>query len=498
MTDLETQLRRYASDVLDRHVKPAKASQAAEQRHALNEEPRPRRRIRVLASVTVGVVAVSAITAWLMMRTGSDDPRVAVGAREPTASAPDGRVVREVIDYTQSAEITCPSGSPSVEGTFDQMRFEIWGSEAMGRWRQTVTYPDGSTRDLILVDSPTSPTVSYTRGVTLGRTYSCAGVGAVLHASGQDSVAALNPVGVSSRARMPPVREYRTLGAERVAGTYTDSRERTVELWRRTSDAFTSVDGEQRPLRQTREWFVDPASDRVLERRFAESIEGIGTVSSTSTLLARGRVKPPRELFDTTGYVETIEGGDPDARITLTHDDRIEPVTQLGTNWIWPARPHAESPEDLARRFATEVLGWTQFEISTEGPTVLTEDGNRIVLGTLTDDARRQTLFAVGTADKQGQVESISVAAAPGHTTALNLPDGTGAHSVDVLIRTRNSMRAWHTELADSKKQIVLNMDANDVRTVLILFKDASGKVLTANGFTIRPLDAATLDGPSL
>lgn len=193
-------------------------------------------------------------------------------------------VLHEIVSYEQSFDLTCPSGQPSVTGQFNSMVFESWGSQAQGRWRQVVRYPDGSERSLLATDSPWYPTDVYTAGEVKGQTVGCSGSENLL--SEQGGLFYLNPMSdppviPDSQERM--VLSYSDLG-ELVDEAAVGPDGQSVELWRQVVDGTYSNANGSGTLRQVDEWLVDPTNRQVVQRNFSQTYEGLGKIDWTARL----------------------------------------------------------------------------------------------------------------------------------------------------------------------------------------------------------------------
>jgi hypothetical protein len=219
---------------------------------------------------------------------------------------PGGEPVEyERVEYRQTATLECRGGSAYEASGFDEMVFEAWGSTDAARWRERVTYPDGSTFDVIATDSPYYPKNEYRRGEAKGGKVGCR-IGEENHtlvaAPGQRNFTSINPlapVPTIPSMGMPARLGYAELGTR--VGDATDSRGRAAILWRKVITGGHLVAGEMRPVMQTSEWFVD-ATGTVLESSYENQIPGVGVAKSTSTVTDRKTTTVDKRIFATNGY----------------------------------------------------------------------------------------------------------------------------------------------------------------------------------------------------
>jgi hypothetical protein len=220
-----------------------------------------------------------------------------------------------VFEYSQQAELVCEGGTAAKTGSFDTMRLEVWADRGAQRWRQQVTYPDGSTRDLVAVGTPWSPDRSFSQGKLSGGEAKCVfgpdelpytlmaepGQGpGVFSLDPLDQVPLITDGGPEDGS--PQVVGYRELGTL-VPGDHVDSQGRPGDLYRQRIEGFTKVEGKEHPLVQVTEWLVDPVTGGVLEVTFEETSEPIGTVHTQATRIGSNMVTVDESSFDTDGYV---------------------------------------------------------------------------------------------------------------------------------------------------------------------------------------------------
>lgn len=292
--DLERQLRVWADDL-------------ALQVHDLRQQSTPVQELRPVAPHPRRVLVLVAVAALVLA--GGLLLRAAEWRNEDATVASTSNGVVEVayerVEYSQEANLACPTGTPAVRG-FNRSTFESWADNIGRRWRNTVTYPDGTTRDLIALGSPTDLEATYDRGELRGADVGCPGVDGLdilISEPGQSGYFALNPGGDIMRSPdMAFTPTYKDLGEE-VPGAHTDSTGRPADLWRETINGYLEVGTahDQVPIVQTTDWYVDHETGEVIERSFSSEIAGIGTARSLLTRVDAGKRMVPQETFDSDG-----------------------------------------------------------------------------------------------------------------------------------------------------------------------------------------------------
>ncbi len=437
-----------------------------------------------VAAVTFIVVGGIVGVATLLLRGLGNQlpPPVAPLTTEPagTSAIP---VLHELFEYTQSAELTCEGGELTESGEFDSMTIEVWADFESRRFRQQVTYPDGSTRDVIALGHPSLPRESYARGEARGRRVECSTAGLLLF----DPTDTIGVLLFNSPIEEPGAMGYAELGTL-AAGEHTDSRGRPADLYQEVTEGFSGDgSGTDQPISQVTEWYVDPTGDGLLEVTFSQTSDGIVTFSQTTTLITQDEVSVEASLFDTEGYTLTWDESDYSEGAGV-EGRPIEPFTRLGPEWIWPEIPDPAGPTEVASRFATEVLGW-------EAATVVADpqaapDGPTFV--TINDGAGRSVTFLTfptvdgWAANQIGEGRGAGVGAEA--TLKVFIAPPGGATSAIVLVGTADTTLAWQAELTPDMTEITLpGITFDDLHTVLILYSDGSGQVIDASGGSFVP-----------
>jgi hypothetical protein len=292
MPELERDLREYFDELAARAERPVREVDYT----TLPKRRRRRGRHVVLVAAGVAVLVVAAV-AVAAATAGRRDHGV--------GSGPSVTVEYERLVYHQRASLHCPAARSA--GRYDSMVIETWGDRAGKRWRTRITYPDGSTRDVVAEGSPWYPTDHFSRGQVRGATLGCKdpSIG-VLVAERQGDIVSLNPmadvpadVGEGSGLGMPLVPSYRDLG-EGIAGTHRDSRGRLTRVWRAVTGGTTGSGRQPVDIQQTSEWYV--IGDQVVEERFVNEYRGVATARWSLTLVGSGHRTVRGDWFATDGY----------------------------------------------------------------------------------------------------------------------------------------------------------------------------------------------------
>ncbi|MEM9033220.1 MAG: hypothetical protein AAGD18_01410, partial [Actinomycetota bacterium] len=344
MGDLERQLRVLATG-WGEQVPPVDASAVG-----ARVERRRRRRRSMVAMAAAVVLVAGAGSVWWWNQSDETEVRTIDGAEVMTYQR---------VEYRQVAELTCdePVRSPA-DGT-DEMVFETWAAPGIGRWRQTVTYPDGATRSLVVADDPVLPTAAWSDGDRRGAVWAC-GADVQLIEQGWDSLFLLErPLSVD------PADEIVVIGAD------SRGRESEIRTERITGTYRVAVDAGEQPVLQLDSTFADPITGLVHERTFRQESPAIGTVSWTATLTETASLAVDPELFSVDGF-DTVELG-------YIDDDIIEatsiaPPFELGADG--PLVGASDDAGEFARSVIAELTGWDDIEIvgadGGGGPTFVT------------------------------------------------------------------------------------------------------------------------------
>jgi len=452
------------------------------------------RRKGALVSAGLAFVGVLAVVGVMLFLRGQGTEVISTTTPPAEATIALIPVLHQVYEYRQSAELstTCGEGQAVESEGFDTLTIEVWADLENRRFRQQVTYPDGSTHDVIALGHPSLPSSSYARGESKLKRATCAG-----GTGGNDPGFLLfNPtenLGVllfNSPFEEPGAMGYAELGTL-IAGVDTDSQGRPATLYRETIEGTTgNGSGAEHAIKQATEWYVDQKSGDLLEVAFNQTIEGIAAVGQTTTLVTEEEVRVENSLFDTTGYTLVWEESDYSEGAGVEAEP-VEPSTALGPEWIWPETPDPVGPIEVATRFAAEVLGWTQAtavadpEAAADGPQVVT----------INDESLGRSLmffvFPIGSegwASNQIGNEGVGLGVGAEASVKAIITPVEGAISAEILVGTADNTLAWRVDLAPKTTDITLpGVAYDDIRTVLVVFSDGAGQVVSAAGGHFYP-----------
>ncbi len=432
--------------------------------------PEQRSNGRRWLAVAAAVVVVASVGSWWARNLGGDVEVAATGIS----------VLHEVTTYEQSVDVDCVDVVTS--GEFDEMRIEVWGSPELERWRQVITYPDGSTATLLVSGSPYYPTGTVTEGIDRGRTVDCRnGIGQA--APSIDAFTSLNPIGPIPVAPGggPAVPSYSDLG-ERVPGEHQTSDGTPAELWRQVIDGSSVSDGTQRRLVQTDEWFVEPGTGTVLERSYSQQADGIGTVGYRLRLVEFSSVTVASDFFDSDELgVSGRTAVEPTDDLVSMID--VDPLAEPGTASIWPAVPRDESPTELAGRFAG-FLGWEDAAVITE------QDGSGPAWVTIEHDGG-SSIQVLTSPSPLGRVIiqiaplGLSAPVGPGGRTWLDVSLPASAVTADFYVNDGTSTQAWTAE-GPFNESVIVPSAIDRIDVVIVLGRDADGQVTAVAGADFR------------
>lgn len=424
----------------------------------------------VVALISFATVAAVASLAALLLR-GPEDQLMPAS----TAPAQTVLVLHQVFEYRQTADLSCVGDVVSESGEFDSMTIELWSDREGRRFRQQITYPDGSTRDVIALGHPIYPREAYARGKPGGRTIGCGGFENLLY-DPSDSIGVL-----TFNLPLEPVPlGYTELGAQ-VVGDHTDSEGRPSDLYEEVMEGSIGEGEASRPLSQTTSWYVNPDTGDVLEVAYRQTIDQVGTVSRTTTLVSQGEAVVAEALFDVDGY--TLIADESSYGLGRVEGRPTDPATRLGPDWIWPETPDRSGPTAVATRFAVEVLGWDQAtavadpQALPDSPTWVTiRDGSGLSVAFLT--------YPTGGGWAANQIgRSTSGGVGPEGSVMITVDPPTRATSVMIMVGTADNTLAWEAEVASDTRSVTLpGMTLDAKHTTLILFSDDEGNIIGADG----------------
>lgn len=303
---------------------------------ASHRPPAPRSRV---GAAMAAVVIVIAAVVGLVALTGRDDG----------PAGPDGAATIEVFHarYTTRivADLQCDNPVDTA-GKFLESTIDLWADRTGRQWRTTTTYPDGSTYDVVRRGSAIYPTERFSRGEQADATVACALDPEPYRfvTPYMDGLVTLTVAAEITADEQAFVRLPEDLG-DLVDGNAVDSLGRPTWLFEHRVSGGISNDGDlvEVPVTQVQRWWIDPADGvTVTESTFSDSVEGLGTVTSTATLVTSETIAVPADLFDTGGWTPMETGPRPDvdplpttettAMASPTTADGITDTTQIAVD----------------------------------------------------------------------------------------------------------------------------------------------------------------------
>lgn len=466
MNDLDERLRSLVRTI----------GEAAPDSPPLRTVPEPARRNVVrgpLVAVASFVVILGLFAGPGLIFGGSDDPPAPDGSPSSAVT-----VRHQVIDLTLSADLTC---GEAVGAGITVLRLEVWADVQGARFRERVTYPDGSTREKVALGDPDFPVRIYSEGESP----------LVSPACGEDLLGGDPTAGPTITFFNSAIGSTNRVGYEErgtvVAGQHTDSQGRPAVLYREVIDGFESIDdGTEYPIHQVTEWFVDEATGDVLETISTQQADGRYHLRKSFVVVSAEESIVDASIFDTTGFHLEWDGDDG----TRVDAQPVPPSITLGTDQIWPQPRNPSGPEAVAERFAREILGW-ETPIITPDPQAAENEPTWV---TIADDAGHQLtmLMAPHGTDGWGAIqigEPTRIGVAPLGYASINPAAVPGAALVVIHVSTADGdTLAWQADLSDSPGIVVLpGTQVGDVMTLLVYYQDEAGRILAVNGGQFGP-----------
>lgn len=419
-----------------------------------------------------------AVAAAVLLTVGGFGWWLAGGDRDPlqpvaTEAVP---VAHQTIRWTQEVELQCEGGTGGGATTIE---LELWVDVAGERVRQQATYADGTVRDQVWEGAQDREARKFERGSSPYVSPTCPrwGVAAVDETPGLMARLAGPDLDVPGD---PSVRRVT------VPGEHTDELGRAAELVRGESESSVQLDDGGAsggvPFRQTLDWYVDPDTGRLLQSNTRVELQGVYTVITTMVLLADDEATAEPGLFSTDGYELVYEASALDGRHVTA--DAVEPTVQVGPDRYWPAEPTpGDDPEASARRFATEVLEWSEAEVvAAPGP----DDGGAWEV--TVDDRRGHSVELIFVSIPGGwellRIDSGNIVSsiAPDGNTQLDLPFPVG--TTELVVEGHldpGGRRAWRATIEASTVGVILPGTTDDpMKLLLLLYRDGEGRTIGA------------------
>ncbi len=253
---------------------------------------RPRRAVSVAAAA---LVLAGAAGTWAVV--AHDDATPAGG---------DAIEVHHAIyEVSITGKLEC-STPIDTKGTFDTAVVETWADRSGRQWRSQITYPDGTTYDSIYHGSGIYPSAAFERGTLIDGSLGCIGPeDERFNLVGLDpQILTLTILDELAPDERPYVLTYEEMGTLVDTGVL-DSQGRMTDTWEELTGGFAGFGSDANDadmaVSQLTTWWVAPDST-VTERTFRNTIESIGTATSTQTLVSAETIIVSPEVFSTDGY----------------------------------------------------------------------------------------------------------------------------------------------------------------------------------------------------
>lgn len=229
---------------------------------------------------------------------------VAVLSRD--AATPSGPVTVQVhhSQYIASWDAQLDCATPIADGVRSVV-IDTWSDRAGRRWRTKMTYPDGTTHDLILEGSAIYPTAQFVRGEQPDSALGCEGPGGepYILLAGPGPFLNLSMTAEVTESERQNIRIYSDSGSL-IDPVATDSRGRSTQLWEQQITGYAGYgNSTEFPLTQVTRWWVDATdATTVTEHTFTNSVATLGSATQTETLVVDESVIVSDDTFSTVGY----------------------------------------------------------------------------------------------------------------------------------------------------------------------------------------------------
>ena len=318
-------------------------------------QPTPRQGSSRWVTAAAAILVVVAIVG-LVAIVRRDDSQPSVGP----AGVIDVHHTR--VEVSIEAQLSCDRPIDTI-GTFPTAVVDTYSDRTGRQWRTTITYPDGSTHDQISTGSAIYPTGSYERGEYRNARLGCIGPNDEPFVLGDNGTGGIYALTLSSELA-PDERPYVRLfsdEASQVAGDHVDSRGRPSTLWEFRGEGSAGYGNTaDHPTLQILDWWVDPADGTtVTQHQFTNTVDQLGTVTTTETLVTDETITVPAALFDPTGYQSLPTAprpklNDPPSGTLSSVSPSTIPALADADVAVWNASPEA-APSTTAQSFIAQV-----------------------------------------------------------------------------------------------------------------------------------------------
>lgn len=275
-------------------------------------QPRPQRG-RVPAALIAAALVVTGVVGT-----------VAVLSRDSaTPSAP----VTVEVHHSQylarwDAQLDCAT---PVDNGVRSVVIDTWSDRSGRRWRTQMTYPDGTTHDVILEGSVIYPTAQFVRGEQPDTALGCEGPDGepYILAAGPGPFFTLSMTAEVNDSERPNLRAYSDSGSL-IEPFAADSRNRSTQLWEQQTTGYAGYGNSvEFPMTQVTRWWVDATdATTVTEHTFTNSVATLGSATQTETLVVDESVIVSDDTFSTVGYenlgpIPRPNSGEPGSETTV-------------------------------------------------------------------------------------------------------------------------------------------------------------------------------------
>ncbi len=498
MSEIEEQLRRAAP-------KPTGELDIGEisRRASLLDRRRTFRRV-----VTAGAVAVVLLVVGALWVQGSDEPTTVVEdkvhvADDPVASETttltSAPVEVSLVTTTFVAEgfYRCETGEAST-AVASSVVTQTWSDPENERWASRTEFESGPVEQLAF-GNPAYPTQVFRRGEFPETPSPCtpghpAGQVVNFVEGGGPGVGAIRGVPVMSEDQQRSLEglrhTYRDTGVESGAGA--DSLGRAAVIWEHNVEGYMALGDEQVPLDQRQQWFVEPATGRVLEETATSTYGDFGEFHSTTTYSESTLVMIDAEQFDPVGYTDETESW-------LTNRYPIYAATpsssdlSIGTEWIWPVEPRPIEAAALVAAFAEEVLDTPDalIEADVDGlPGTFDVGVGELAMSIRTAEVPAGVVVVDVTSAGFNGSQGVKPLVAPGAVLSIEVP--SVASSYTIVVAEADGATSWTADGIEVTAMATTTLSSDGIE----VFEDNAAKAaITIPGLTYADAERVLVIG---
>ena len=283
-------------------------------------------------AVTLAAAAITAATVVGLAVVMDRDDKTSVSGPSPAVD-----VTHTQIEIALAGELECDTPIDTT-GSFATMVVDTYSDRTGRQWRNHVTYPDGTTVDLIATGSAAYPTGLFQRGNYRGSSLGCLGPNEERFVlAGDPTPGGFFTLNLSDELS-PDERPF-VLSLDEVAvsvdGEYVDSLGRPSQLWEQRIEGTAGYTVANHDVLQITNWWVSSADGRtVTERRFSNTVDQLGSATETLTLVANETITVPADFFDTMGYQKLATSPRPTMNGSPTDDTIVTATPPLASDAV--------------------------------------------------------------------------------------------------------------------------------------------------------------------